>query len=253
MQKMSQERPDLIPAVLADNLSKRFRRNPRWAVRDLSFSCQSGTVTGLLGENGAGKTSTLRMLSTMLNPTEGSATVCGHDTENDPAKVRQRVGMLFGGTSGLYDRLSATENILYFARLNGLGHKEAKERLSELAEVFDMGDFLHRRAGTFSTGMRQKTLIARAIIHNPPVLLLDEPATGLDFSTRRNIHRFILRQKNLGKTIIFSSHDLSAVQEICDTLIVLHNGRLAAKGSPAELSRKGSLESGIEELTRSSK
>jgi sodium transport system ATP-binding protein len=191
------------------------------------------------------------MLSTMLIPTEGSGAVCGHSLREAPARVRQSVGVLFGGTSSLYDRLSAAENILYFARLNGLEPQEGEARLAELSNLFEMGSFLHRRAGTFSTGMRQRCLIARAIIHDPAVLLLDEPATGLDFSTRRSIYAFILQQKELGKTILFSSHDLNAVEEICDSLLVLHEGRLAAQGSPAALRKKGSLETGIRELTGS--
>lgn len=251
MQKTRLPIPPDEASVTTVNLGKKFPRSPRWAVKDLSFSCRPGTITGLIGENGAGKTTSLRMISTMLSPTEGSGTVCGYSLKAAPTKVRQNLGVLFGGTSGLYDRLTAAENILYFARLNGLEPGEGEKRIAELSRLFEMGSFLHRRAGTFSTGMRQKCLIARAIIHDPAVLLLDEPATGLDFSTRRSIYRFILQQKELGKTVIFSSHDLNSAQEICDSLLVLHKGCLAAQGSPAQLSRKGSLERGITELTGS--
>jgi sodium transport system ATP-binding protein len=218
--------------VRAQKLGKIFRGSSVWAVRNLSFDCRRGSITGLLGENGAGKTTTLRMLSTMLRPTEGSASVCGRDISTDPGMVRRSVGILFGGSSGLYERLTASENVEYFASLNGMNPAETAARLESLAQMLEMGEFLNRRAGTFSTGMRQKTLIARAIIHNPDLLLLDEPASGLDATAADSIYRFIGHCRELGKTVIFSSHDLKAVEQISDTVLLLHKGELAAHGSP---------------------
>ena len=223
------------PTVQTQKLGKRFARSGLWAVRNLSFSCSRGSITGLLGENGAGKSTTLRMLSTMLTSSEGSASVCGRDISAEPGMVRKSVGILFGGGSGLYERLTASENVEYFAALNGMAPAETADRLDTLAQMLEMSEFLNRRAGTFSTGMRQKTLIARAIVHDPDLLLLDEPASGLDATAAGSIYRFIGHCRELGKTVIFSSHDLKAVEEISDTVLILHKGELAAEGPPASI------------------
>jgi sodium transport system ATP-binding protein len=223
------------PAVRVEGLGKRFSGSGRWAVRGLSFSCAPGEVVGLLGENGAGKTTTLRMLATMLAPSEGDAEVCGHALRAAPERVRRSLGILFGGAGGLYERLTARENVLYYGELNGLSDGEARANLAAVAELLDMRSFLDTKAAAFSTGMRQKTLIARTIIHNPSLLLLDEPATGLDVQTSRSIHAFIRRFKELGKTVIFSSHDLRAVAGVSDSALILHRGTLQAHLTAKEM------------------
>jgi len=231
-----------IPLIQAQNLSKGFKGLDRWAVKDLSFQADAGEIIGLVGENGAGKSTLLRMLATILKPTEGRVMVAGFDTQTHPGSVRRAIGILFGQHSGLYERLSARENILYYADLNGLTRDKALHKLTEIGDLLEMNDFLDRPAGTFSTGMRQKTLIARAIIHDPEVLLLDEPSTGLDVTSSRNIHDFIQWYRNLNKTVIFSSHDLGTVERISDRVLMLHKGRLIASGTPSVLAGDGTLE-----------
>lgn len=217
------------------------------AVDDLSFTVQKGEIFGLLGENGAGKTTTLRMLATMLKPTSGTALLSGIDVVQSPEEVRRRVGILFGGESGLYDRLTVYENIQYFGELNDMPIGEIKRRIHELADAFGMNDFLDKRAGKLSKGMRQKASFARAIIHNPDVLLLDEPTSGLDVGAMREVQSFLINQKKEGKTIVFSSHTMSEVEKLCDRIAVIHKGRLAAIGTQDELLKKHGAES-LEEL-----
>lgn len=227
------------------NLTKRFGGVA--AVDNLSFKVNRGEIFGLLGENGAGKTTTLRMLATMLRPTSGTATLAGFDAVDSPEEVRSRVGILFGGESGLYDRLTVYENIRYFGELNDIPVDEIRKRISYLADTFDMNDFLDKRAGKLSKGMRQKASFARAIIHNPDILLLDEPSSGLDVGAMREVQSFILKQKNEGKTILFSSHTMSEVEKLCDRIAVIHKGRLAAIGGLDELLRKYKTDS-LEEM-----
>lgn len=217
------------------------------AVDDLSFTVQKGEIFGLLGENGAGKTTTLRMLATMLKPTSGTALLAGIDVVQSPEEVRRRVGILFGGESGLYDRLTVYENIQYFGELNDMPIGEIRKRIQELADAFGMNDFLDKRAGKLSKGMRQKASFARAIIHNPDVLLLDEPTSGLDVGAMREVQSFLINQKKEGKTIVFSSHTMSEVEKLCDRIAVIHKGRLAAIGTQDELLKKHGAES-LEEL-----
>lgn len=225
------------------NLSKDFGEIK--AVSQISFEVGKGEIFGLLGENGAGKTTTLRMLATMLKPTAGTAQVCGFDVNTDPEKVRSHIGILFGGESGLYDRLSVAENIAYFAELNDMEKAEIKERIRFLSKVFGMEEYIGRRAGKLSKGMKQKAAFARSIVHNPDVMLFDEPTAGLDVSTIRDVHDFILSCKNEGKTIIFSSHTMSEVEKLCDRIGIIHKGRLLESGSLDALRQKygtGSIE-----------
>ncbi len=241
---------DSAPATATvDNLGKKFSGASRWAVRGLSFTCHPGQVIGMLGENGAGKTTTLRLLATMLAPSEGHAVIEGHSVASAPSRVRRSVGILFGGSSGLYERLSARENVLYFAGLNGLDRHQAARNLKSIVELLGMGDFLDIRAGAFSTGMRQKTLIARAIIHNPALLLLDEPATGLDLGTARSVYAFIDQYRRLGNSVIFSSHDLQAVARISDSILILHRGTLVDQRNPRDFSAPVALEEHFMQLT----
>lgn len=231
------------------SLGKSFLPGGRWAVRDLTFSCPPGRIVGLVGENGAGKTTTLRMLAGLLVPTEGDAEICGHSVRSAPALVRRSLGVLFGAAGSLYERLTGRENILYFARLNGLSNGEAERNLRDLDDLLELGNILDLRAGAFSAGMRQKAAIARSIIHDPPILLLDEPATGLDVVAARHIYAFIGRCRDLGKTVLFSSHDLTAVERLSDSVLVLHGGRLAADACPAVIAGRDSFEEGFVRLT----
>lgn len=219
-----------------NGLTKRFGNVT--AVDNLTFTVQKGEIFGLLGENGAGKTTTLRMLATMLKPTSGTARLAGFDVVRSPEEVRRRVGFLFGGESGLYDRLTVYENIQYFGELNDMHPREIKKRIEELADIFDMKDFLNKRAGKLSKGMRQKASFARAIIHNPDVLLLDEPTSGLDVGAMREVQAFLKVQKEKGKTILFSSHTMSEVEKLCDWIVVIQKGSLVDMGSTDELLKK---------------
>lgn len=219
------------------NLTKKFGEVT--AISDISFSVNKGEVFGLLGENGAGKTTTLRLLATMLKPTSGTAVLGGFDLIRDPEKVRSSIGILFGGESGLYDRLTAAENIAYFGELNNMDKSLIKERIKFLTKAFGMEEYINRKAGKFSKGMKQKVSFARSIVHNPDIMLFDEPTSGLDVSAIRNVHEFIQDCKEEGKTIILSSHAMSEVEKLCDRIGIIHKGRLAATGTISDLIKKG--------------
>jgi sodium transport system ATP-binding protein len=195
-----------------------------YAVRDVSFHCERGQVLGLLGPNGAGKTTTLRMLSTALQPSAGRIVIDGVDAVQNPVRARQVMGFL-SGTTGLYRRLTARENIEYFARLHGVPEDTLSERLNYLFDRLDMHAFADKRADDLSTGMKQKTSIARAVIHDPDVVVFDEPTTGLDVLAARTVIEFIEEFKQQGKTVIFSTHHLHEVARLCDTVCVIHYGK----------------------------
>lgn len=214
-------------------LSKRFKSVN--VVDKLSFTVNEGEIVGLLGENGAGKTTTLRMISTMLKPTEGSVVVNGYDVIKQSDKVRNEIGILFGGDVGIYDRLTAKENIQYFGRLYGMADDEINRRIEELAKDLDMKEYIDRRAGKFSRGMKQKVSIARTIVHSPKVMLFDEPSTGLDVSAARVIHDFIIKCKGENKTILLSSHSMREVEKLCDRVVIINKGKLVEQGTVNEL------------------
>ncbi len=226
--------------IQARNLTKVFHDKKRGEIRavdDVSFTCQPGRIYGLLGANGAGKTTTLRLLATLLRPTGGSAIVAGFDIVKEPERVRANVGFLATSTA-LYGRLTARETIAYFARLNGLAEEQIASRIRQLAEELDLHEFLDRRVEKFSTGMKQKTSIARTVVHDPAVLIFDEPTIGLDVMTSRNIIRFVRDCRARGKTVIYSTHVMSEVEKICDTIGIIHQGRLVAEGSLDELQQR---------------
>jgi sodium transport system ATP-binding protein len=219
------------------NLSKHFRDKKRGeirAVNGVSFSCQPGQIYGLLGANGAGKTTTLRMLATILEPSAGTAVVCGHDVVDHPERVRANVGFLSTATA-LYPRLTARELVQYFGRLNGLSEAVLKQRVDKIFDRLDMNGFRDRRCDKLSTGMKQKTSIARTLVHDPAVMIFDEPTLGLDIMTARTITAFIRECRDLGKTVIFSTHIMSEVEKLCDVIGIIQGGKLLTEGSLDDL------------------
>ncbi len=224
----------------ARGLSKRFQDKKRGEIRavdNVSFTCQPGKIYGLLGANGAGKTTTLRMLATILEPTDGTSIVNGFDVVEQPEKVRANVGFLSTATA-LYPRLTAQEMVEYFGRLNGLDEATLKKRIDDIFSRLDMNGFRDRRCDKLSTGMKQKTSIARTLVHDPPVMIFDEPTTGLDVMTARTIIGFIADCRDRGKTVIFSTHIMSEVERLCDHIGIIHGGKLLAEGTLTELRAK---------------
>lgn len=235
--------------IHAQGLTKTFRDKKRGEIRavdNVSFHAAPGRIYGLLGANGAGKTTTLRLLATLLQPTSGSASVAGFDVSREPEKVRANVGFLAASTA-LYGRLTAREMIAYFGRLNGLSGADLDRRIQHLADELDMHEFLDRRCEKFSTGMKQKTSIARTLVHDPRVMIFDEPTLGLDVMTSRAIVRFVRECRDRGKTVVYSTHIMSEVEKLCDVVGIIHGGRLLVEGSPAELKARYA-ESDLEEV-----
>lgn len=218
------------------NLSKQFKKVN--AVDNISFTVNEGEIVGLLGENGAGKTTTLRMLATMLKPTGGTAVINGFDIIQEPSKVRGNIGILFGGEVGLYDRLTAKENIKYFAELNGMSKEATEKSIEYLSNMLEMNEYLNRRVGKFSRGMKQKVAIARSIVHEPGVMLFDEPTAGLDVTASRIVQDFILKCRQEKKAIVFSSHSMSEVEKLCDRIVIIHKGRILETGTVDDLKSK---------------
>jgi len=226
--------------IEARSLSKRFQDKKRGEIRavdNVSFTCSPGRIYGLLGANGAGKTTTLRMLATILEPSDGTAIICGYDVVEHPEKVRANVGFLSTATA-LYPRLSAQEMVEYFGRLNGLDEATLKKRIDDIFNRLDMNSFRDRRCDKLSTGMKQKTSIARTLVHDPPVMIFDEPTLGLDIMTARTITSFIRECRDRGKTVIFSTHIMSEVEKLCDMIGIIQSGKLLAEGTLAELRAK---------------
>lgn len=235
--------------IEARGLFKRFhdkKRGQITAVENVSFTCQPGSIYGLLGANGAGKTTTLRMLATILEPTDGTALVCGHDIVEHPEKVRSSIGFLSTATA-LYPRLTAQEMVEYFGRLNGLDESTLKQRVDSIFSRLEMDFFRDRRCDKLSTGMKQKTSIARTLVHDPAVMIFDEPTLGLDIMAARTIVNFIRECRDHGKTVIFSTHVMSEVEKLCDVIGVIHNGKLLEEGTPAQL-REKYREDSLEEI-----
>ena len=215
-----------------DGLTKRY--GTFTALDGVTFGAAGGQVFGLLGPNGAGKTTLLRILATLLQPTAGAARVAGLDTVTQAEAVRQRIGVVNGGM-GLPARLTGREILQSFATFYGMRHRETEQRIEELHAAFDLGRTLDTRAGEYSTGMRQKVTIARAVLHNPAVLILDEAASGLDIFARRVLLDWVRAARRPGRLTLYSTHVMSEVEEVCDRVAVLHQGCLLAEGSQAEL------------------
>ncbi|KAB3532404.1 ABC transporter ATP-binding protein [Alkaliphilus serpentinus] len=216
------------------------------ALKDVSFNVNQGEILGLLGENGAGKTTTLRILATMLKADDGEVVLGGINVANNPEAVRKKIGILFGGESGIYDRLTARENIEYYGQLNDMDSASIKDRVDHLSRIFEMDEYIDRRAGKFSKGMKQKVALARSIVHNPEIMLFDEPTSGLDVTAARVVHKFINSCKEEGKTVVFSSHTMSEVEKLCDRVAIIHKGKIIEIGTITELTDK--YQKSVEEL-----
>jgi sodium transport system ATP-binding protein len=215
------------------------------AVRGVSFTARDGEITGLLGPNGAGKTTTLRMLYTLMAPDAGSVTVDGLDAARDAEAVRRRLGVL-PDARGVYKRLTARENIAYFGRLHGLAEADIALRTSALSSALGMEDVLDRQSEGFSQGQRTKTAIARALVHDPRNVILDEPTNGLDVMTTRGLRDFLRQLRAEGRCVIFSSHIMQEVAALCDRIVVIAQGTVMAAGTPDEL-RAQTGESNLED------
>jgi sodium transport system ATP-binding protein len=225
--------------IEATQISKVFKDKKRGVVKavdSISFRCEPGKIYGLLGANGAGKTTTLRMLATILQPSSGTALVAGFDVIREPEKVRANVGFLSTATA-LYGRLTSREMVEYFGRLNGMEGERLRKAVDALFHALDMESFEDRRCEKLSTGMKQKVSIARTLVHDPPVMIFDEPTVGLDVMTARSIVSFIRQCRERGKTVIFSTHVMSEAEKLCDRIGIIHNGKLLAEGTLEELRR----------------
>ena len=223
--------------IVVDSLVKEFRDLKRGLIRavdDVSFTARPGEIYGLLGPNGAGKTTCLRILSTVLQPTGGSAVVAGHNVMADPQAVRQSIGFMSNNTD-IYDRMTAVEIVEHFGRLYGLPPDALADRIDEIFDLLRMNDFRDLLCGKLSTGQRQKVSIARTIVHDPPVLIFDEPTTGLDVLVARTVLKVVQRLRDQGKCIIFSTHIMREVERLCDRIGIIHRGRILAEGTLDEL------------------
>ncbi|KAF1724258.1 ABC transporter ATP-binding protein [Pseudoxanthomonas japonensis] len=222
--------------IIANDLHKSFKTKTGTvtAVDGVSFTAHDGQITGLLGPNGAGKTTTMRMLYTLMTPDRGEVRVDGLDSARDPVAVRRALGVL-PDARGVYKRLTARENIAYFGELHGLSSKQIAERTKALSEALDMGDILDRQTEGFSQGQRTKTAIARALVHDPRNVILDEPTNGLDVMTTRAMRGFLRQLREEGRCVIFSSHIMQEVAALCDRIVIIAKGTVVAAGTADEL------------------
>jgi sodium transport system ATP-binding protein len=236
--------------IEAKGLSKIFLDPKRGgefpAVREVSFTCRPGRIFGLLGPNGAGKTTTLRILATSLVPTAGSATIDGIDVVKDPSGARARLGFCTG-TTGIYERLTPREMIRYFGRLYRMPEADVERRAEVLLDLFALRPYADTACGRLSAGNRQKVSLARTIVHDPPVLVFDEPTTSLDVLVARTVTEFVAECRSRGRTVILSTHIMSEVEKLCDDVAILHEGRILLQGPVAEVKAKSGVDS-IEDL-----
>jgi ABC-2 type transport system ATP-binding protein len=244
-----------MPAIEVRDLERRYRstsgllrRTTREvvAVQGISFEVERGELFGLLGPNGAGKTTTIKMLITLLLPTAGSASIQGFDVVTDPREVRKRVGYAFGGDRGLYERLSAFDNLRYFAELYGVDPREQRSRIGELLEVVGLEGRERERVEGYSRGMRQRLHLARALLHKPEVLFLDEPSIGIDPVGAHELRATVARLKAGGTTILLTTHYMYEADELCDRLAVIADGRMVATGTPESIKARVSGRSVVE-------
>ena len=216
------------------------------ALRDLSFAAAAGQIYGLLGPNGAGKTTALRILSTVLQPTSGTAIVGGYDCVTQPEMVRHQIGFISANTA-VYDRMTAWEMVEYFGRLYAMDDDELRGRMELLFDRFQMQEFRDLLGAKMSTGMKQKVSVARAIVHDPPVLIFDEATTGLDVLVARALLDVVLELRDQGKCIVFSTHIMREAERLCDRIAIMHRGNILAEGTLDEL-RDVHAERDLEEL-----
>jgi sodium transport system ATP-binding protein len=217
-------------AIVVSGLAKHFYEESRGEVRavdGVDFVCRSGEILGLLGANGAGKTTTLRMLATVLVPTSGSASVAGHDVATAPESVRRAIGF-YSATTALYPRLTARETIAFFGKLGGLSGSTLRSRVDDLIQRFGIGSYADVRVEKLSSGMKQKVSIARTVVHDPPVLIFDEPTVGLDVLNAIEMRKAIASLRDEGKAILFSTHIMSEAEQLCDRIAIIHAGRIHA-------------------------
>lgn len=218
-------------------LSKSFsdaKRGVIHAVRDVTFRAAPGRIFGLLGVNGAGKTTTLRMLSTVLQPGSGTATIGGYDVRSQAAEVRRRIGFVSNSTA-LYGRLTGREVLMYFGALYGLSPQDQQTAVESVADRLELRPFLDQLCDKMSTGQKQRTNLARAILHDPPVLFFDEPTAGLDVLASQSVLEFIESCRTAGKTVILSTHIMSEVDRLCDDVAIIHQGQIVKSGVAAEV------------------
>jgi sodium transport system ATP-binding protein len=233
--------------IEATNLRKHF--GPVVAVRDVSLRASDGRITGLLGPNGAGKSTTLRILYTVLSPDSGEAVIDGISASSHPLEARKCMGVL-PHSAGIYPNLTARENILYYGALHGLTRADRKARAAELIAMLEMEEFADRIAKGFSQGQRVKTGLARALIHRPRNVLLDEPTNGLDVMAVRTLRRLLARLRQEGHCVLFSSHVMQEVGALCDDVVVIAHGIVVASGTPEELRRRAGIDSLEEAFVR---
>ena len=224
----------------------RQKRKSTIAVQDVSFQIEKGELFGLLGPNGAGKTTTVKMLTTILLPTQGSGTILGYDLVKDTREIRQHIGFTFGGARGLYGRLTAKDNLRYFAELYALEPSLAKTRINEMLEMVGLASRADDRVETFSSGMQQRLHLARALLHNPEVLFLDEPTVGIDPVGARELRQTVKELQQAGKTILLTTHYMAEAEELCDRIAIVNKGKIIAMDTPANLRRRISPESVVE-------
>lgn len=221
--------------IHVQGLSKSFGKVK--AVHNVSFFASDGQITGLLGPNGAGKSTTLRMLYTLLKPESGTAQVDGFDVRQSPLEVQSRIGVL-ADARGLYPRLTSRENIRYYGRLHGLSGEALEEQINSLMLLLDMQSIADRKTEGFSTGEKLKVAIARTLVHNPKNVLLDEPTNGLDVMSTRAMRQFILRLRDEGKCVLFTSHIMQEVAALCDQIVIISRGEVSANGTPDDLRKQ---------------
>ncbi|HJZ12417.1 MAG TPA: ABC transporter ATP-binding protein [Acidobacteriota bacterium] len=234
-----------MSAIEVENLHKDYLDKARGvvhAVDGVSFRCEYGEIVGLLGPNGAGKTTTLRVLATVLAPTSGSATVAGYSIDNQSLEVRKRLGFLTGST-GLYGRLTPLETFRFFGRLHEVPDKVIENRVQELVAFFEMDSFKNSHCDKLSTGQKQRVNLARTLLHDPEVIILDEPTAGLDIISSKSIIEFIRKSRNDGKCILFSTHYMTEAEILCDRIAIIHNGRILAFDTLSGLKAKTTTES----------
>jgi len=225
--------------IKVNNLVKSFGNVK--AVQGISFEVRDGEITGLLGPNGAGKTTTLRMLYSLLPPDDGEIRIDGLDPTKDAMAIKRTLGVV-PDSRGLYTRMSARENIVYYGNLHGMHSRDIDARVAELVETLDMGDFIDRRTEGFSQGQRVKVAIARAMVHKPQTVLLDEPSNGLDVMSTRALRRYVIGLKERGHSIVLSTHIMQEVAALCDRIVIIAEGKIAADGTAEELLQKSGCE-----------